>query len=365
MRKNQPFLILLIVLIVTTFNCVAMKNEPVERAVWSNEQANKWHKQFGWLRGCNFQPSTAVNQLEMWQEETFDAETIDRELGWAETLGFNVMRVYLHHLAWLNDSLGFKKRINEYLSISSKHSISTIFVIFDDCWNPKYNAGKQPEPRPGVHNSGWVQDPGDAIYQDSARLYPVLEKYVKDILKTFAYDKRIIMWDLYNEPGNNMPGLPSRGNRSMALLSKVFQWGRQINPAQPLTAGIWLPDLAEFNSFQIENSDVISYHCYENETIHQKLIESLLIIGKPLVCTEYMARSKRSLFKNIMPLLKQNNIGAINWGFVSGKTNTKYAWEKPMPDGSEPDLWFHDILRKDGTPYMPDEIILIKELTNN
>ena len=128
------------------------------REVWTKEQANEWYKQWGWLRGCDFIPSTAINQMEMWQADTFDPVTIDRELGWAEDIGMNCMRVYLHHLVWETDKEGFKKRINEYLTIADKHHISTIFVFLDDCWNPTYQAGKQPEPQPGVHNSGWARD---------------------------------------------------------------------------------------------------------------------------------------------------------------------------------------------------------------
>ena len=63
-----------------------------------------------------------------------------------------------------------------------------------------------------------------------------------------------------------------------------------------------------------------------------------------------------------MPMLKEKNVGAINWGFVAGKTNTIYKWADTIPDGSEPDLWFHDILRKDGTPYDQEEIDIIKLL---
>ena len=155
-----------------------------------------------WLRGANFTPSTAINQLEFWQEETFDPETIDRELGWAEEIGFNCMRVYLHHLAWEVDKEGFKDRMGQYLAIADKHNIRTIFVFFDDCWNPTYSAGKQPDPKPGVHNSGWVRDPGDLLFT-SPELVDVLEAYVKDILETFKDDKRIVLWDLYNEPGNS------------------------------------------------------------------------------------------------------------------------------------------------------------------
>jgi hypothetical protein len=327
------------------------------REVWTKEQAKSWYSQWGWLRGSDFIPSTAINQLEMWQAETFDTATIDRELGWAEGIGMNTMRVYLHHLAWQIDTGGFKNRMRQYLTIASKHGISTIFVFFDDCWNPEYQAGKQPDPKPGIHNSGWVRDPGDLIYRDST-LANILEKYVKDILTTFANDKRIILWDLYNEPGNS-----GYGNKSMALLKKVFEWGREINPSQPLSAAVWNRSLSDLNKVQIESSDVITYHNYDNDTLHQKCIDTLKILGRPLICTEYMARRNNSTFFNIMPMLKRQNIAAINWGLVSGKTNTIYAWDTPIPDGSEPALWFHDIFRKDGTPYKSEEVQFIRELT--
>ena len=328
-----------------------------ERDVWTTEQANAWYQQQGWLRGSNFLPSTAINQLEMWQAETFDTATINRELGWAASIGMNAMRVYLHHLAWEIDSAGFKDRMDQYLAIADKHGIRTIFVFFDDCWNPEYAAGKQPDPRPGIHNSGWVRDPGDLLQRDTT-LFVLLEQYTKDVLKRFSDDKRIVLWDLYNEPGNS-----GYENKSMNLLSKVFHWGRTVNPSQPLSSAVWNINLTDLNKFQLENSDVITYHNYSNDSLHRAAIDSLRRYGRPMICSEYMARKHNSRFDNIMPMLKQENIGAINWGLVSGKSNTIYAWDEPIPDGSEPALWFHDIFRKDGTPYKQEEVDLIMDLT--
>ena len=329
-----------------------------ERAVWSKEKANDWYKQWSWLSGSDFIPSSAINQLEMWQAETFDSTAIDRELGFAESIGMNTMRVFLHHLAWQIDPAGFKKRMNTFLSIAHKHGVTPLFVFFDDCWNETYHAGTQPLPKPGIHNSGWIRDPGKLLYDDSAATVALLEKYVKDILTTFKHDKRILLWDLYNEPGNS-----NYGNKSLPLLSKIFQWGREINPDQPLSAGVWNQDLHDLNKFQLANSDVITYHNYSDEKEHKQCIDTLKKFGRPLICTEYMARLRNSRFDNIMPLLKTQNVGAINWGFVNGKTNTIYAWDTPIPDGSEPPIWFHDIFRKDGTPYSEKEIALIKSLT--
>ncbi|HYF68285.1 MAG TPA: cellulase family glycosylhydrolase [Ohtaekwangia sp.] len=336
---------------------VATSTVPKIREAWTKEQSNEWYAARDWMRGCNFIPSTAINQLEMWQKETFDTATINRELGYAEAIGMNSMRVYLHHVAWKTDPEGFKKRMEDYLSIADEHNISTLFVFFDDCWNPTYNAGEQPTPKPGVHNSGWLRDPGDLLYEDTT-LIVLLEKYVKDVLTHFKDDDRIVLWDLYNEPGNN-----NLKNKSMPLLEKVFQWGREINPAQPLSVGVWNRDLVELNKYQLENSDVITYHNYMDPVNHQQWIDSLQTYGRPLICTEYMARTRNSTFANILPMLKAENIGAYNWGLVAGKTNTIYAWDTPMPDGSEPKVWFHDIFRKDGTPYSRAEIELISSIT--
>ena len=353
--------IILLVAMCGFIQMAAYSQKPKARQVaatrWTIEKAQKWGTANGWLRGSNFNPSTAINQLENWQAESFDTATINRELGWAEAIGMNVMRVYLHHLAWEVDKDGFKSRLNTYLSIANNHGIKTVFVLFDDCWNPTYKSGKQPDPKPGVHNSGWVRDPGELLYTDPT-LIKVLEAYVKDVLTTFKDDKRIAIWDLYNEPGNS-----KYGNRSLPLLKNVFAWGREVNPSQPLSSAVWDLNLKDLNKFQIENSDIITYHNYENPEKHQAAIDTLKRYNRPLVCSEYMARRNNSRFQNIMPLLKKNNIGAINWGLVEGKSNTKYAWDEPIADGSEPKLWFHEIFRKDGKPYMPEEVQVIKKLT--
>jgi len=328
------------------------------RPVWTKTEASTWYADKGWLRGCDFIPSTAVNQLEMWQAASFDTITISRDLGYAQSIGLNCMRVFLHHLAWQQDPAGFKNRMGQYLAIADRKKIKTIFVFFDDCWNESYHGGTQPAPKPGVHNSGWLRDPGKLLYDDPA-LMSLLETYVKDVLNTFRQDPRILLWDLYNEPGNS-----NYGNKSMVLLQNVYLWSRQINPSQPVSAGVWNPGLKDLNRFQLRESDIITYHNYEPEKAHLEAIDSLRKYGRPLICTEYMARLRNSTFFNIMPMLKKEQVGAINWGLVSGKTNTKYAWDTPIPDGSEPPVWFHDIFRPDGSPYSQQEVDFIRSLTD-
>jgi hypothetical protein len=349
----------LLVFPTSAINKTKVSEKRVSAKKWSVDKVTAWYAVQPWLSGSNYQPATAINQLEMWSADTFDASTIDKELGWAEELGFSTMRVFLSSVVWNNDAIGFKNRINQLLDISSKHHIRPMFVFFDDCWKAESYYGKQPDPKPGVHNSGWVQDPSVSLRNDTTALFPKLEKYVKDILSTFKDDKRVLMWDLYNEPGNS-----NHGVSSLPLLKNVFKWARQVNPSQPLSAGIWYFGTNELNTFQIENSDVITYHNYSEEKEHQLWINFLKIQNRPMICTEYMARRNNSRFENIMPLLKSNNVGAINWGFVSGKTNTIFAWDEPKPNEKEPILWFHDIFRQNHTAFDPKEVECIKKLTS-
>ncbi len=324
---------------------------------WTEKKANDWYAALPWMVGANYTPAYAINQLEFWQSATFNPTAIDKELALAQSIGLTTLRVYLHDLAWKQNAKGFKKNINTFLGIAAKHHIKPLLVFFDDCWNADGAIGKQPTPKPGVHNSGWLRSPLRPVHDDPNQ-WGYLKVYVQDILKTFGNDKRILLWDLYNEPGNS-----GYGNKSMPLLKAVFSWAREINPSQPVSAGVWDDNLKDLSAFQIENSDVITYHNYDKPPVHQKRIDELKAANRPLICTEYMARRNGSTFEVILPMLKEQNIAAINWGLVDGKTNTKYAWDEPIKDGSEPKLWFHEIFKKDGTPYKREETDLIKSLT--
>lgn len=329
-------------------------------ARWSEQKAQLWYKNQPWLAGCNYIPASAINQIEMWSKDTFDPNQIDKELSWAQHLGFNTMRVFLSSVVWQNDAEGMKARMNQFLSICKKHGIRPLFVFFDDCWNAESHYGTQPVPKPGTHNSGWLQDPSVSLRTDTVKLYPMLKAYVTDILTTFKADKRVLLWDLYNEPGNS-----GHDNSSLLLLRRVFQWAREVSPSQPITSGYWNPDLKEISEYQLAYSDIITFHNYDTEKSQQDRIDLIRksVGARPLVCTEYMARTRGCKFQNIMPLLKKNNIGAINWGFVAGKTNTIFAWDNPLPNEKEPKVWFHDIYRQDGTPFDEAEIVCIKSLT--
>lgn len=345
------------------------------RTVWTKAQAKNWYTEQGWLVGCDFLPSSAINQLEMWQAATFDTATINRELGWAASLGMNTVRVYLHDLLFLQDEKGFLQRIDSFLQIAARHHIKPLFVLFDSVWDPYPKLGLQPDPKPGVHNSGWVQSPGKAALLDSTQ-YPRLETYVKGVVGIFASDQRVLGWDVWNEPENmnneyyRKMESPNKGDIVLGLLRKTFEWARSVNPKQPLTAGLWSGDwsapekLKPIETLMVEESDIISFHNYDSAIAFEKNILELQRYDRPILCTEYMARGNHSTFEGVLPVAKKYNVGAYNWGLVDGKSQTIYPWDSwKKAYTKEPDLWFHDIFRKDGTPYKKTETGLIRQLT--
>jgi hypothetical protein len=354
-------------------------SDAAARDRWTPEQANAWYARQPWLVGCNFNPSTAINQLEMWQADTFDPKTIDRELGWAQDLGFNSVRVYLHNLPWQQDRDGFLGRIDQFLSIADKHGIGVMMVPLDAVWDPHPRIGKQREPRPHVHNSGWVQAPGAEILGDPKR-HDELRPYITGLIRHFRNDQRIQVWDVFNEPENsNVNSYGERGTKSeltnkaemsTLLLEKVFRWAREADPSQPLTAGVWLgpwPDhemLSPIEKVMLEQSDVVSFHNYGGLEQVRPRIEQLRRYDRPILCTEYMARPNGSHFDPVLGYFKKQKVAAYNWGFVAGKTQTNYPWDSWLKQyTAEPEVWFHEIFRRDGTPYDAREVQYIKQLT--
>ena len=342
---------------------------------WTPQQANDWYATQGWRVGSNYIPATAINQLEMWQAETFDAKQIDWELGLAEQTGMTTMRVFLHDMLWTADAKGYKARIDTFLAIADKHHIKVLFVLFDSCWDPDPQLGPQHAPIPGRHNSGWVQSPGQKGLEDTAG-YPKLEVYVKGVISAYKDDPRVLGWDVWNEPhdGDSDPIHQAAKVGLVAnLLPQVFVWARASDPSQPLTSGLfdggnWSPKdetLTPIQRTQLKQSDVISFHDYSWPENFENRITQLEGYGRPILCTEYMARGAGSTIDGDLAVAKAHKVSMYNWGFVDGKTQTRFPWDSgqhPYTD-REPTVWFHDLFHKDGTPYRQREIDIIRTLT--
>nr|WP_208410945.1 1,4-beta-xylanase [Mycolicibacterium fluoranthenivorans] len=344
-----------------------------DSARWTADRANAWYKAQDWLVGANYIPANAINQIEMWQSGTYDPRRIDGELRVAQQIGFNTMRVFLHDQLWVQDRPGFARKLAQFVSIAASHGIKPLFVLFDSCWDPHPKLGPQHAPVPGVHNSGWVQSPGAALLGDQ-QYRKVLLDYVTGVIGLFRNDTRVLGWDLWNEP-DNPAKVYRKSERSdkvalvTALLPQVFQWARAANPVQPLTSGVWQGSwapgkLSDMARVQLDNSDVISFHSYGKPADFEDRVNELVPLGRPLLCTEYLARPEGSTIEAILPIAKRRNIGMYNWGLVAGKTQTYFPWDSwDHPDAAEPKLWFHDLLYPDGRAYRASEIQTIQSLT--
>lgn len=352
---------------------------------WTRADAMAWSASRPWTCGFNFLPSSAVNFLEMWRGETFDAATIERELGWAAGIGFNAMRVNPHFLVWKHDRDGLIERIDHVMALGARLGIDTVLCLFDDCGfggaEPEY--GPQPDPVPGVHNSRAVANPGRATVMDPAAR-GALEAYLRDIVGTFRSDRRILFWDLYNEPGNRMI-FEQGGYReydaaleghSKTLMEASFAWARAEAPEQPLTVAAWTTPLpgtdlppyqTEIDAAALALSDIVSFHAYWDTAHVARFIAHLARLGRPMVCTEWMARAVRSRIEDQLRLFRDAGVGCFQWGFVKGRTQTHLPWPADLVSAhgglSTRDVWFHDVLHEDGSPYDPKEIATVMELT--
>jgi len=331
---------------------------------WSAEKAWGWYRKQPWLVGFNYVPSTACNTTEWWQEETFDKEAIDRELGWAADIGFNTARAFIQYIVWKRDPEGFRRRFDAFLAIAEKHRISVMPVLFDDCafGDPPQTEpflGKQREPVPGMILPSWTPSPGLQRVTDRKE-WTDLERYVKDIVGHFGRDTRVVIWDLYNEPGNSR-----MGDKSLPLVEAAFSWAREVNPQQPLTVSVWNAGLTNLNNAQLARSDIISFHAYTNYDGMSKTIDEYSRHQRPVVCTEWMARAKGSRFDRELPLFKSKGVGCYSWGLVNGRTQCQFPWWNKKGGRIDPKTgWFHDIFYKDGRPYDPEEIEAIRKVTS-
>ena len=322
---------------------------------WAPEKANRWYASIDPIRGCNYLPRTAVNSTEMWQAESFDPDTIAQELAWAQAAGFNNVRVFLQFLVWQNDPAGLKRRIDQFLDITWRCGIKVMFILFDDC----AFAGKEPylgpqdDPIPYTHNSGWTPSPGLKRVTDRS-VWPKLKAYVLDIVGSFANDERVLIWDLYNEPGNS-----DLGDKSLPLVEATFVWAREADAQQPLTTSIWqLDDHGAMSQRILELSDVTSFHHYGNTGV-EAVIHRCQAFGRPVVCTEWLRRVVGQTVDLMLPIFTRERIGWYNWGLVAGRTQTYLDWRRELntPDST---IWQHDIFHADGAPYSADEIRLIR-----
>ncbi len=326
---------------------------------WPAAKANQWYDAQPWPCGFNYIPAHAISYTEMWMPYNFDLAKMDKELAVAQEIGFNCLRVVLPFVVWEHDPATFKKRLEEFLVGCDRHGLRVMFALFDDCAfgsdealkNPRHE--KQIDVLEGFYANGWTPSPGHDMVRNP-ETWPRLEKYVRDILTTYRDDRRVWVWDLYNEPNNG-----NLGDVSLSLVEKVFAWAREINPSQPLTIGTW-NDNAKLNDIIFRLSDIITFHNYNTADHLRGTIAELKKQGRPVINTEWLNRPRGSLVEACLPVFAAAKVGCMHWGLVNGRTQTHLPWGA-RPGKPAPERWQHDLFHGDHTPYAPAELDLFKE----
>ncbi|WHP30886.1 1,4-beta-xylanase [Trabulsiella odontotermitis] len=348
---------------------------------WSIEEARAWYQQLPWGCGFNYLPRTAVNWTEMWQQESFDAATLDQELSWASRYGYNQLRTNLPFIVWQHDRDGLLSRIDQFLAIAARHQLRVMLTLLDDCAfsGDEPFLGPQKTPRPGIHNSQAAASPGRQQVMDRNR-WPEIERYVRDVVRHFRDDPRVLLWDLYNEPGNG--GIFTDEGEchqfddmlelyALSLMTRLFQWAREEQPQQPLTVGAWhIADrhdcrhafIHPIDAAALHLSDVISYHAYVDTPGQLGILKQLSRHQRPIFCTEWLARHVGSTMVEQLPLFRAQRVSAFHWGLVQGKTQTWLPWPDIARENPQPSLWFHDVLTADGKAFSQTEMALIRQL---
>jgi len=332
----------------------------MESERWPGERSWAWYTARPWMLGFNFVPSTACNTTQMWQADTYDSTTIDRELGWAAAIGFNSARVFVQYMVWRDDPDGLKSRFRALLEMANRRGISIVPVLFDDCAfgaPPTLDPylGRQNEPTPGMILPSWTPSPGVQLGTDLAE-QPRLRDYVQDLITTFAPHPAIAFWDLFNEPGN----IAKVGTAD--FLTRLFAWARELAPPQPLTVGTFNDEHPALNHLIHHASDIITFHTYANLDGLLATIGALQPLGYPLLCTEWMARGQGSRIESHLPLFHRHQIACYQWGLVNGRTQCQYPWSNHPGDPVPREGWFHDLLHADGTAYRTEEVEAVRRL---
>ena len=350
---------------------------------WSKEKAWNFWNNNPWMVGCNYVPALTPG-LSIWQEDTIEEilPSVHKELQLMKEIGFNTVRMWLEFDIWYHERDKYLDRVDRVLTILDSYGIKLMPVIFNDCvpfgkpkdisipypkgkgsWDKGYHGGHKDSPHvvPDGLSYGWIR-------WDEEEQRTLCEQYIRDLAKRFKDDTRIIMWDLWNEPGNS-----KRNDMSIPYLRRTFEICREENVIQPLTAGVWTYpqnygidetlDVSPIQRVALDLSDIITFHNYDNLENVKNCIKALEKEGRPMANTEWLHRILGNTILEQLPLYYEKKIGSVHWGLVAGHGQFYLPWEWLKNARPELDytLWQHDIFKEDFTPYDNREIELFKK----
>lgn len=346
---------------------------------WTKERAWEWYNKQPWIRGFCYYPSCCLNMIEMWQEYNWDKvkATMEKEMAIAKEWGFNAVRILTLFDLYLDQPEAHLNHLEEFIQICDKNQIKVMVCIGNDCLVSKSNYKKpsygEQEYDLGYHSGKAISphivmnEPGYAL-ADEPEYFDLYLEYVEAIISKYAKDERVLLWDIYNEPGNSR-----RGMMSYKVMEESFKIARKYDTIQPCAACCWSYNekdepYKEIELKALEMSDVILYHGYMNYKKHKRTVKFLKkTYERPLFNTEWLHRIWHNDVEHFFPYFRKNKIAAFNWGFVRGKSQTNEPWEwlfneYHLGHGKDWDFtkWQHDLIRSNLEPYDFKEYEIIK-----
>lgn len=351
------------------------------RERWSESQAWDWYEKKPWVMGINYVPSITLHAVELWQEDTYPEviESVRKEFILMQDIGLNSVRMFLPFHIWFHEKEKFLERLDCFLDELASRNITMMPVLFNDC----VGFGRPKDITPHMshgwqqydigHHGGHKKNPFTGEQEqigwclwDEPEWQETLEEYLIALLERFGKDERIYIWDLWNEPGNS-----NRHDRSIPYIKRVFEIARNINPVQPLTAGVWsypesygVDDSVDVETVQrlaLDESDIITFHQYEGIERVNRVVKQLQKEKRPMLNTEWLNRIQDNFVQDNLPLYYKERIGSYSWGLVAGKSQHFLPWDELWNHRQLPlNRWQHDLFDTFYTPYDKKELELMR-----
>jgi hypothetical protein len=342
--------------------------DKLRSARWDERRAFQYMQRFGEVKGCNYVPSDGSSIL-----HSPNKELIRREIGWARNVvGLNSVRVWVDLADYQINEEQVLTNFESFLGTCDANQIKVLPVLsLQSFLDPEYDSkaagasGPLLDFHPSVHGGGWrysnrlgwpcCEPEGNIPSKTMAawvKTKPAAEHFIRSLLSRYAKDDRVLLWDLYNEAPK----------AARPLVETIFQWAREVNPSQPLSVCWQGHDL----------SDVITFHTYARpgfETANRNSpgwdflteLDWARAWGRPMLCTEWLARPFGNTIEAILPFYERYHIGWYVWGLCAvGPAQYQFPWDWPM-GSPPPEKWFHCLLYPDGTPYSAEEILMIRD----
>lgn len=233
------------------------------------------------IRGFNYQPSYGGHGLETWGD-AFDIAVVREELlrGRRYFPGMNAIRLWLSYDAYIRQPDKMASRFHSVIALSEEVGVRFIPTIFNG-WH-------------SCPDFGGISVEMLGYWGGADRFAEAFGPYIDAIVMPHADDKRILLWDLCNEPFNSA-GCEASRKIVLDWLGRVRGRCKECGITAPIAVGS-VPGIESMRMLE-PLSDVITFHPYyawnagmatpqQFESFVDEAVAFGKSVGKPMLATE-------------------------------------------------------------------------------